>query len=237
MLRIITVVTAVIFSLSCGIAYSSAIMTPLTSVYQSELKRAIYWRGFEDADAHADHLKKIIVEGADVNEKSHSGETPLYIAAWTGNLVAAEILIEAGADVNIRDIDGDTPLMAAADQGNALMTQKLISLGADVTVRNSDGATPLHYAAGADYGGAEVASILIDAGVDVNAINSVGRSALNYAVLNNEKETSKVIRNHGGRDVSLQGNNDCKATNFFKEMAIFLRQIWNTKRDCTPSKG
>ena len=231
MLRIITVITAVAFSLTCGIAYSSAINTPLTSVYQSDLKTVIYWRGA------ADDIKKIIAHGADVNEKNDAGETPLYIAAWTGNLVAAEILIEAGADVNIRDIYGDTPLMAAADQRNARMIEKLISLGADVTVRNSDGSTPLHYVGGADYGDADAAQILIDAGVDVNAINSFGRSALNYALLRGADGVSQVILAHGGKDISLQNDTHCKAIHINKEIPISGWRFRNTKRDCAPSKS
>lgn len=231
MLRIITVIIAVVFSLTCGIAYSSAINTPLTSVYQSELKAVIYWLG------HEDDVRKIIAQGADVNEKNDAGETPLYIAAWTGNLEVAEILIEAGADVNVRDIYGDTPLMAAADQSNAQMIEKLISLGADVTVRNSDGSTPLHYAAGAFYGSAEAASILIDAGVDVNAINSFGRSALNYALLRGNDEISQVILAHGGKDVSLQNNTHCTAIPISKEIAISWRRFQKTKEDCAPSKS
>ena len=161
--RLIACLAFVTSILMSGVANSSAINTPLTSVYQSELKAAIYWRLNDD-------LKRLISEGADINEKNSQGESPLYIAAWTGNLTALEILIDAGADVNIRDIYGDTPLMAAADQGSVRIVEKLISAGANVQILNNDGSTPLHYAS-SSYNSAELAKIPIRSGVDVNAIN------------------------------------------------------------------
>ncbi len=203
---------------------SSAINTPLSSVYQSELKTAIYWR-------LNDPVRQLVAEGADINEKDQQGETPLYIAAWNGNLQAVEILIKAGAEVNIRDIYGDTPLMAAVDQGNVRIVKELIVAGADVTIKNNDGSTPLHYA-GSSYNGAEIARILINAGVDVNAINSFGRSAMNYAILNNANETAEVIRDHGGQNVSMHNDTHCKAIHLNKELASTQWRFTQTKEDC-----
>ncbi|MEQ8224763.1 MAG: ankyrin repeat domain-containing protein, partial [Candidatus Eremiobacterota bacterium] len=47
--------------------------------------------------------EKLLKEGADVNEKSPSGYTPLMIASGLGNSQMVELLLTAGADVTILD--------------------------------------------------------------------------------------------------------------------------------------
>ncbi|XP_069579347.1 ankyrin repeat domain-containing protein 53 isoform X2 [Brachyistius frenatus] len=55
-------------------------------------------------------LRYLLEHGANVNRLTHSGQTPLHVAASEGLLDCAEILVEAGADVLVQDSAGHTPL-------------------------------------------------------------------------------------------------------------------------------
>jgi hypothetical protein len=56
--------------------------------------------------------------GADVNQATHNGATPLFAAAKNGYLNDVQCLvIEIGADVNQTTLSGATPLHIAAENG------------------------------------------------------------------------------------------------------------------------
>ena len=54
----------------------------------------------------------------------------------TGNVAAAELLLEQKANVNLANDAGFTPLMAAANRGNLKIVQMLLDNQADAMLRN-----------------------------------------------------------------------------------------------------
>ena len=58
---------------------------------------------------------ELIKAGADVNQASSLGTTPLYIAAQKGHDGCVAVLIQAGADVRKADKYGNTPMQVATD--------------------------------------------------------------------------------------------------------------------------
>lgn len=52
----------------------------------------------------------LIDKGADMNERTDSGWTPLHIMTWDGNEPMVRLLLEAGADGSAALSDGVTPL-------------------------------------------------------------------------------------------------------------------------------
>lgn len=148
-----------------------------------------------------DLVKKLIREGADVNEQighdqPHWGSTPLRYSIEGGSLRVVQLLIKAGADVNeATDTNGIPNKKGDADnvRNNTLlsyaimlrrpdMVVELIKGGADVNKRDPvyQAWTPLMIAA--YLGNETIVSILIQAGADINAVNKLSdRTAIDYA--------------------------------------------------------
>lgn len=91
-----------------------------------------------------------IKEGADVNEVTPSGFTPLHILAGSGtNVKALQVIIKKGAFVNAMTEEGITPfLVAAMRSSNPAFLKMLIAAGADIEVRTSDDVDALLVAIG-----------------------------------------------------------------------------------------
>ena len=88
-------------------------------------------------------MRKLIADGADVNQRNAQTETPLMAAAYAGNTEALKLLIEAKADVNAKKNDGGTALLGAAFFAQPESLKALIAAGADTNVKGARGETPL----------------------------------------------------------------------------------------------
>ncbi len=116
------------------------------------------------ADRHAEVVRTLVAQGADVRAATRHGFTPLHFAAREGDVESARLLLAAGADVNIRSKPdptlkgrgpaydamrsaGSTPLLVATVRGQVAAARFLLEHGADPNVQDA-GFTPLHWAAG-----------------------------------------------------------------------------------------
>jgi ankyrin repeat protein len=81
-----------------------------------------------------------------VNERGILGDTPLHLAAVSGDIRVGKILLDAGADPNIRGEYGDTPLHQAVGQKHYDFVKLLLTRGASKELRNDDGQTPVDLA-------------------------------------------------------------------------------------------
>lgn len=146
----------------------------------------------------ADKVKSFLDEGADVNEESESGYTPLHYAAMENSKDVAELLLAKGAGVNAKNKYGATPLHEAVRKGYKDLAELLIASGADVNARDSSGVTtPLNYAA--YLGHKDIAELLITKGADVNAKDNTSRTPLRWAKKRGHKEIVKLLRKHGAK--------------------------------------
>lgn len=57
-----------------------------------------------------DILSVLVEHGADVNAQNNMGNTPLHFASFTGNVPAAQRLLDLGADLALTDIMNQTPI-------------------------------------------------------------------------------------------------------------------------------
>lgn len=97
----------------------------------------------------------LLKHGADVNHRSHTGQTPLMRApeGWRypepcppQSLDAIRWILNKGADVNARDSRGRTALMAAAAHVRPEIVRLLLDAGADARLRDRNGKTALNLA-------------------------------------------------------------------------------------------
>lgn len=76
-------------------------------------------------------VKVLLTAGADANQLSSEGLSPLHLAAKTDNREITELLIHYGAeDCNVADQHGRTPLVEAAIKGHAQVLDVLLHCGA-----------------------------------------------------------------------------------------------------------
>src|SRR5215471_6539740 len=129
------------------------------------------------ASGSLDGVRRLLAEGAAVDDKDAVGHSALSFAAWRGHSQVAKALIAAGADVNTSTNAGITPLMFAAGMGEADCVEVLLSAGANVNAKSKfDGYSALMFQSLANLG--DVWRILIDRGADVNAKADSGETVL-----------------------------------------------------------
>jgi len=128
--------------------------------------------------AHLDVMRALLAAGARVDVEASSHETPLTMAASSGDVRAVKLLLEHGADINQKA--GFTALHSACgEEGSTKMVRWLLDRGADVDQKIWTGGTALMNAAH-DHRDDIVALLLArDARVDVRADD--GATALHEA--------------------------------------------------------
>jgi len=103
-------------------------------------------------------------------------EQPLHIAARTGRVDLARLLVAAGAAVDAGDSDQSTPLDVAALNRQPAMVSYLLSAGADPRHRDNNGAFSLSFAAAG--GDSACVRLLLDAGVPADNVRVAGGAPL-----------------------------------------------------------
>src|ERR1051326_5720170 len=150
-----------------------------------------------NAAAHSDldRVRQLILQGADVRERSKTGETALYWAIdrrfSADNLPVVAALLEAGADPN----DVSLAVAITRDEANAAVTLLLIRSGARVPTTCGSGDSLLSLAT--MDGSAEIMQALIEKKAPVNCQDAYGRTALYWASLNGETDRVAVLLRNG----------------------------------------
>jgi ankyrin repeat protein len=96
------------------------------------------------------------------------GDSPLRIAASTGNMEITELLLTYGASIDDQGPNGRTAMFIAALYEEAPIILRLLEAGADTELRDEMHRTPLLISA-RQNGNLEVMTTLIDGGADFNA--------------------------------------------------------------------
>jgi ankyrin repeat protein len=143
----------------------------------------------------------IVQQGADLEAKNATGETPLFVAAKStgerGSPQDATIktLISAGASLTSRDNLGNSILHAAVRWNNRESAQTLINLGIDINARALNGKTPLHDAV--RLGISDIETLLINQGADIEIRDTGGNTPFMEAVGAGNVNSAERLVNFG----------------------------------------
>jgi uncharacterized protein len=160
-------------------------------------------------------IRELLSAGVNPDSPNPEGETALMLVVRTGQLGAAELLIDAGADVNAKERwAGQTALMWAGAQLQPAMVKLLLANGAEVNARSTvrqwsrkvsseprpkelaqGGLTPLMFAA--RVGCVECAELLLDAGADIDLADPYGVTPLIVAALNLQNDFAAYLIEKG----------------------------------------
>ncbi|KAI0546005.1 hypothetical protein F4679DRAFT_587932 [Xylaria curta] len=142
-------------------------------------------------------MKRLLQEGATVNDRNPGRDTPLQSAISYGRDDIVRWLIRNDADVNLPPAskDGRTALQAAAETGNSEILDVLLNKKADVNAPPAQdaGGTALQLAAAQGYIGIAETLIKWDADLNAAAGENYGRTALEGAAEHNRIDMVKFL--------------------------------------------
>ena len=153
----------------------------------------------------------LLKNGVDVNLKSDSGITPLYLAAQRGSSNVVRALLDRGAEVNTTVVGGHgwTSLTTALLYSNGVPTNEeslgivkaFLAKGADVNAKDKYGKTALMLATGSRD--KKIVQALLESGAQVKDKDKYGQTAafaLDERYGNNtpeeRKETSQLLKDY-----------------------------------------
>lgn len=160
---------------------------------------------------HAEFARMLIQAGADLNEKTHTGRTPLHLSIANGREDIRKSLLDAGASPNTRDLEGWSPLTLAASKDNLAAVSDLINAGAELEMRDYKGWSALHFtldsgADGTQPNGRLIAQTLLDAGANPNITTETYLTPLMLAAQTNRPEMARMFL-EAGADTRLTDMN------------------------------
>ncbi len=157
-------------------------------------------------------IARLLLEnGAALDARNLSSQTPLLYASYAGFKQVVELFISKGAAVQYQDTNGRSPLHYAAREGHPELVEVLAKNGANPSLRDSQNRTPLEYAVlrnktavvetlmrlisfdaktpegsmilhtAASLGNEALVKTLLDKGADPNAADKNGLTALDIA--------------------------------------------------------
>ena len=126
-----------------------------------------------------------------------TGGTGFYLAAQSGSIGIAKLLISHGALVNQGSHEGYSPLHIACQNGHTAMASLLIKNGAKINQENMYGVTPLTISI--HHSQIEVVSLLLRNGAEIELVNKKNHDVtplLVAAQLSNAAMVSLLLENH-----------------------------------------
>jgi uncharacterized protein len=136
--------------------------------------------------------------GYDVNSRDGNGYTALHWAAYSGQLSAAQVLVDHGAEIEAVDNAQMTPLLVAASYDQVSVAAYLVSRGANVSARDNAGWTPLAYAV--SNRDTELMVFLLRHGANKFSVANDGESIMDLCARYNASGCARVLRSWHGND-------------------------------------
>ena len=168
--KVIKKISKNLFLAACEGLVSKALFEEGLAAGLSQEGEGFWLRGFGPLHAstlgcQAEHTRRLIGAGADVNLRDEYAVTPLMQACITGEEEVVRLLLGAGAKTNCLNIKGESPLVLAAGGGSVGVVRQLLAAGAQIDDGITKGWTALTEAC--RLGQVEVVLELLAAGASV----------------------------------------------------------------------
>ena len=168
-------------------------------------------------------MRKLVLDGADVNSKDIYGKTPLIVVinfSIHEHVEDVQFLLDHGAEVNARDDSGFTALMYASGRARVQTVQALLDNGADLEAQNGNGETALILASSVRH--TEMVHLLLDRGALIDS--PIGEKALGFASHYGYSEIVQILLDRGvdvdaSCDLGFQGYDSVKCTALTRALA------------------
>ncbi|CAB1120565.1 unnamed protein product [Ectocarpus sp. CCAP 1310/34] len=131
---------------------------------------ALHWASLR---GYSEIVEDLIMIGGDLNARvSHSGETPLHLAARHGQAAVVGVLLDAGAAASVYSRHNLSPMDLAASSNDSSTLIEFLHRGMDPNARNALGYTAVHQAA---YSNAsDTLRLLLESGGSASSATYVG---------------------------------------------------------------
>lgn len=153
-------------------------------------------------------LTYLLQKGTNPNTKNADGMTILHLAAGSGNMEVAEIILNNSYvrvdNKSSEKTGGNTALHLAVKYEHLDMVEYLCEKGASLNIKNDSGSTPLHCAA--FTGNTAIIEYLLQKGAEIDATDKGDKQPLHAAVYTNRFEAVKVLVEAGANVNSLDGH-------------------------------
>jgi ankyrin repeat protein len=155
----------------------------------------------------------------DVNAVNKRQETPLMLAAETGNSIIFQLLLDYGANLYHRNIEGCSVLHRALLHNHEAIALQLLAFTNLAADQTRYGITPLMYAA--KNGMLSIVRILCESGIPLQQHNQDGMNALHIAAIYNQCDVIRYLVAQGFAVNALQ-KEQVNRFNHFKSTALHL---------------
>ena len=160
-------------------------------------------RGYDRiARGHLDVARALINEGADVNAKDFTQDTPFLVASAEGRAEILKLILGAQPDLRSVNRFGDTALIPACHRGHVETVKLLLTTAIDKDQVNHVGLTALMEAVVLGDGGPryiEVVRLLVQAGAGANSSDRDGITALAHARRRGYEAIAHILEAAGAR--------------------------------------
>ncbi|RFU74295.1 ankyrin repeat-containing [Trichoderma arundinaceum] len=147
----------------------------------------------ENENEHEDVVKLMLDNGADVNAKDGSGDTPLKLAYWNNRKEVIKLLLNHGAEADA-EMQQDLLEWAILEEDGA--TVKLIAqMGVDLDAKNKYGQLPLWLAL--NNGKESMVKLLVEIGADFTIEDKHGGTLLRQTVMMEKEATTRLLVERG----------------------------------------
>jgi ankyrin repeat protein len=151
-------------------------------------------------------VRRLIADGADINEADSEGKTPLMHAVTHYTRPIFAMIINKGPDFTVKDQQGKNCLVHAIEKNLndisiiSLLRNAQMKHNSGLNQADNEGKTPIMYAAASNKG--PLISILGEQQHSLDAQDLLGKTALHYAIENDANETIDYLLGYPSVDIS-----------------------------------